>query len=356
VAAASPYFARVFEGRWTIPGHLPTEGDYALMVEVNREFDQNEAYNELAYEDKMLSQNGFTQTGLRNNLGQPSVVFRVPFKIDGLARLASTAAMAGYGSADGKTGSLRAPDSTISLGAGSGEGRLATIAAPWTDLGDTGNGKVFVRLDNCGEGNDPVNECEPLPAAPPPVTEMVVIDPQATTALVEFRHPATNDGQPVMAYDIRRHPGSETSEQNFLEGVPVERVEPGEPGTMAMFTISDLKPLTRYVVAVRVLGRCGTQSQLMQVPFETKDMFFKQLTGCFVASAAHGSSLAPALQALRTARDRLRASSAIGAATTALYESASPPMASVLSDSPAARAVVRRLLAPAAAITSVFGR
>jgi hypothetical protein len=31
-------------------------------------------------------------------------------------------------------------------------------------------------------------------------------------------------------------------------------------------------------------------------------------------------------------------------------------MASVLSDSPAARAVVRRLLAPAAAITSVFGR
>jgi hypothetical protein len=352
VAAASPPFARLFEGRWALSPQLHVEADYALMVEVNREFDQNASYREPAYEDKMLTQNGFTQTGLRNNLGQPSVVYRVPFRIDGQTRLHSTDVAAGYGSADGASGSLRAPDSTISQAPGSGEGRLASIPLPWTDVGAGGPGKVFVRLDDCGEGPDPGGECEPLPAAPPPVTDMVVIDPQATTAVVEFRHPAIDGDQPVIAYDIRRHAGSETSEQNFLEGVPVERVEPGPPGTMTSFKISDLKPLTKYVVAVRVLGRCGTRSQLVQVPFETKDLYFKQLTGCFVASAAHGSALAPALAPLRQARDRLRAGSALGAATTALYESASPPMAAVLSDSPAARAVVRRLLAPAAALVT----
>ena len=43
---------------------LADDGDYSLVVEVNREFDQNASYRPLAYEDRMLTENGFTQTGL----------------------------------------------------------------------------------------------------------------------------------------------------------------------------------------------------------------------------------------------------------------------------------------------------
>ena len=64
VAAATPPFEQVFEGQWSVASQLRADADYALVVEVNREFDQNAHYRPTAYEDRMLSDNGFTQTGL----------------------------------------------------------------------------------------------------------------------------------------------------------------------------------------------------------------------------------------------------------------------------------------------------
>jgi hypothetical protein len=348
IAAATPPFEKLYEAEWTIAPQLRADADYALVVEVNREFDQNGHYRPIAYEDQMLKKNGFTQTGMNNNLGQPSVIYRVPFRIDGSSAFGLAAEMAGYGAADGMSGMVQAPDATISRSPGSGEGRLRTVPAPWAE-GAGRPGKVFVRLEECSD-EPTVNECNPPPAAPFPVTDISVIDAQATTARVEFRHTGAN-GQPVGGYDIRLRQGKSGSEENFIEGVPVGRVDPEKPGTMAMIELRELKPLTEYVLGVRALGPCGTQSPVAQQQFSTTDLEFKQLTGCFVATAAYGSALAPAVNSLRAVRNRARASSALAATLIDLYERSSPPVAALLGQSEGLRAMVRRLLAPALSAT-----
>jgi hypothetical protein len=345
VAAATPPFEQLYEGQWSIASQLRADGDYALVIEVNREFDQNATYRTPAYQDRKLSESGFTQGGLGNNLGQPSVVYRVPFRIDGSSSFGVATAIAGYGAADGANGTLHAPDSTISQGPGSGEGRLRTVPAPWSEGG--GNpGKVFVRLEGCTDQTVTADECSPAPSAPQPVTDINLVQAQATSAVIEFRHTG-DDGKPVGSYDIRVRQGNVSSEENFIEGVPVTRVDPQMPGTMANVELSELKPLTDYVIGVRALGRCGTQSTLVQKQFSTTDLEFKQLTGCFVATAAYGSPLAPAVGSLRAVRNRARDGSALAAAVVDLYERSSPPVASLLRQSEGARAVIRRLLAPA---------
>ena len=184
---------------------------------------------------------------------------------------------------------------------------------------------------------------------------MVVIQALATTALVEFRHSGA-DGNPVGSYDIRVRQGRSVSEEGFIEGVPIDRVRPEKPGTMANVSLRELKPLTDYMIGVRALGRCGTQSTLVQKHFTTTDLEFKQLTGCFVATAAYGSPLAPAVATLRTLRDRARAQSALVATVVDLYERSSPPVAAVLRENAGARAFIRRLLAPALSAAEAVSR
>jgi hypothetical protein len=345
VAGPTPPFDRVFEGRWTIaPGITATE-DYMLMVEVNREFDQNASHRYPAYNDTMLSNSGFTQTGLPNNLGQPSVVYRVPFRVDSTVRFANTAVAHGYGKVDGSSGAIAAMDATISSSPGSGEGRLKIIKAPWADA-PAGDGRVFVRLDDCREPGSPAeNECDPMPAPPAAVTELAVLEHEATTAKLSFRH-SGDEGRPVLGYEIRLLHGKTATEENFLEGVPKAVVDPAEPGTVATFMINELKPLTEYVVAVRAFGRCGTHSALSQRPFATKDLMFQQLSGCFIATAAYGSPLAPAVQSLRTIRDGARGKHPVAAAAIDLYERSSPPLAGLIRTGEASRALVRTLLGP----------
>jgi hypothetical protein len=345
VAAATPPFEQLFEGQWTIASQMRADADYALMVEVNREFDQNASYRPIAYQDRMLSDSGFTQTGMANNLGQPSVVYRVPFRIDGTMAYGAANGIVGYGASDGLNGTLHPPDSTINKSAGSGAGRLRTVTPPWSE-GTANPGKLFVRLEGCAEAGTMVDECTPLPQAPGGVTDIAVIEAGATSAVVEFRH-SSAEGKEVGSYDIRLRQGRTGSEENFIEGVPIGKVEPQRPGTMAVVQLRELKPLTEYVIGVRALGRCGTQSTIVQKHFTTSDLEFTQLTGCFVATAAYGSALAPAVQSLRAVRDRARGGSSMAATLVDLYERSSPPLAAVLRQSETARALVRRLLAPA---------
>ncbi len=344
VAAPTPAFDNAFEGRWTIPTTVSPSDPLVLAIEVSREFDQNASHTYPSYKDTKLSGSGFTQTGLPNNLGQPSVVFRVPFKIDGQSRFESVPAYAGYGSVTGADGVIVPPDATISDAPGSGQGRLKTITMPWAD-GPAGSGRVFLRLDGCAEGGMG-GECAPTPAAPPAVTELGMIKHEATKATIQFRH-SSDTGMPVQGYEIRiLHGTTVATEQNFLEGAPLATVDPAAPGTMATFELNELKPLTEYVVAVRTLGRCGTRSTLAQARFNTMDQEFVQLTGCFIATAAYGSSLDPAVQRLRGLRDRARANNGVFAAAIDLYERSSPPLADLLRGSRGGRAVVRELLGP----------
>ena len=76
---------------------------------------------------------------------------------------------------------------------------------------------------------------------------------------------------------------------------------------------------------------------------------FTKLSGCFVATAAWGSAMAPDVAAMRQVRDRLRPASTMFAVATDLYYSTGPAAAEVLKRSDTARALARRLLAPVGA-------
>ena len=163
VASATPAYGAAYSNTWVIPSALPA-GDYALYVEVNKEFDNNASHAHPAVEDGNLP--GY---GLTNNFGQPSVVYRVPIHIDlaaGAASSATTSLIEGYSDWTGVDGDIIPRDATISTtDAGSGEARLLSIATA------AGTGRVHAIVESCGTtGCDPatMNCCDPSKQVCPP--------------------------------------------------------------------------------------------------------------------------------------------------------------------------------------------
>ena len=68
--------------------------------------------------------------------------------------------------------------------------------------------------------------------------------------------------------------------------------------------------------------------------------------GCFIATAAYGSPLAPQVQLLRDFRDRYMLPNAAGRMFVRLYYALSPPLAEVIAESGTLRAIVRAGLIP----------
>jgi hypothetical protein len=107
-------------------------------------------------------------------------------------------------------------------------------------------------------------------------------------------------------------------------------------------------------VGVRAADACGQTSAIAQIGFATAAPQFKQVEGCFIATAAWGSALAAQVGALRRARDRLRPESVMAATAADLYYRSGPAAAAVMRRSDTARAVVRRLLSPVAAAAELI--
>lgn len=335
VAAATPPVGKPYSGTWTVPAALPM-GNYAVFVEVGKEFDDNAFHQHPAYEDSRLL--GY---GLGKNFGQPSVVYRVPIRLDGEARAASVSTIAGYGDWTGQTGDLTPQDGSITTGVpGSGEGRLGIIDGP------AGMGRVQVAVEACMP-----MQCDPLPAPPDPVTGVEVPTSGLGPDTVQLRFVQTGDGgKPVVAYEIRYRASSESgmTEEEFGGATPVMQVAPEAPGLSSAVLIDGLKPETSYVAGIRAVGRCMTRSPLSFVAFRTTVMKFRQLSGCFVATAAWGSTQDKELDLLRRLRDRGTRASALGAAAVDAYYRSAPAPADVLARSSAGRALVRAVLGPVA--------
>src|SRR4029077_6912582 len=107
-----------------------------------------------------------------------------------------------------------------------------------------------------------------------------------------------------------------------------------------------LNASTDYWVAVRAVDVCNRPGPHTVAQLKTTKVDYTKLSGCFVATAAWGSALAPQVSALRRARDRLRRESTIAAVATNLYYQSGPAAAEILSHSDVAKALARRLLAP----------
>jgi hypothetical protein len=367
VAAATPAYGKSFSGSWVVPNELP-DGEYALWLEISKEFDNNEAHAHPAHTDPMLA-----NSGVKNNLGQPSVVFRVRFPLSRRARAGfqdAVTEMAGYGDWDGATGTLHAPDSTISDGPGTGQGRL--LAIPWQTLDggeQVGRLHVITEVPPVAEGPDggaaavdaTAVSVEAGGPAPDPVAVDAAaggaclhlraevaglrVDPEAEAATVRFNEPSDGAFDLVERYLMRVWEGEETSEAAFRAGTPAETLAPEGRGQARALRIADLKSERRYTVGVKPEGIC-VEGSLATFSFVTAKRSFSTLSGCFIATAAFGSAQAHGVAALRRVRDRARAANGFAAAAAALYERSSPPLADLLRTTETGRALVRETLGP----------
>jgi hypothetical protein len=369
VAAATPPYGRPFSEVWRVPDAVP-DGDYAVLVEVNKEFDENSSHSHPAVADPMLR-----EWGLTNNFGQPSVVFRVPFRIDrqNMAQSA-TSRIAGYGDWDGRTGTLHPPDQTISETPGSGVGRLLVIAQPALAGGAPVMGRVHVTTEpvtagppvdaaapgpdaGASEGGGSPADARPtfpdgsggpgacLPAGLAVPLEVAPVKVLSEAAEIELVEPGRELWEKTEHYEVRVWYGNERSARAFEEGLPLPRVRPVQPGNRITVSLGALKSESQYTVGVRPTGACA-DPPIVFASFTTVIREFTQLSGCFIATAAYGGPLAPGVDRLRRARDLLRDRSALAAVAADAYARSSPPLAEVLRVSEAARAVVRTLLSP----------
>jgi hypothetical protein len=339
VAAATPPFGVELRRTWGLPSGL-APGPYALVVEVGKEYDPNDAHH-LAN----VPAADVPEYGMPGNLGQPSVVFRVPFPVgDGAAAdwAATATTIAGYGDATGATGVVSPPDGSISTAPGSGEGRLATTSGPG------GLGRVHVSFSAC-ESYDCASHGPP-DAVP---VEPLKTGATATTAAVRIHHVGDGD-LPVLAYEARiaraESLGSgDITAQEFARWTPLAGFSPGAPDTTSDVALAGLFPQTEYAVGVVAHGRCG-DSPVSYARLRTTRLEYVQLHGCFIATAAFGSALAVEVNALRRLRDRAIAASGVARAAAELYERSGPAAARALADTDVGRALARRPLAPLAAV------
>ncbi len=334
VAAATPAYGAPFTGSWVVPSELPA-GDYALSVEVGKEFDTNAA-NAWPTEVSLMDATEYAGYGLQGNVGQPSVLYRVPFTYaPGVATTASVTDIAGYGDWSGATGTVNPPDATISSTPGSGAGRLLLTN------GASGPGRVTVSLQSCS-----AVECDVTPSPLPLPVSFTATASGGTGAAISLLQSSETDGQPVIGYQVRYTAFGNTQPidaTSFPAWTAAGAVPAGPPGSISTLQIDGLTPLTDYAIGVSAVGVCGSSPVTFQ-RITTPAVKYVQLSGCFIATAAFGSDLAPEVASLRALRDAATSRSALARTAVDLYYRSSPPLARALAGSPVARAVVRAAL------------
>jgi hypothetical protein len=329
VSQATPPVGQVANITWPIPaGFAP--GDYVMWVEVSKEFDHNTTYSPTAYP---------APTGIpwseygEPYRGQPSVLYKVPFRVDTTSSRAHVTTYAGYGDPDGLDGTVRDPDGTITVGVqGSGEGRLGLVE------GEDGEYRVQVTAQR-----------ESDMACPGTVSTIDVVT-EGRNAHISFPAPG-DDGTTgrVSGYEIRYRIGSAVTAENFDDPttlIALPQMEIFEPGVMQSFTLDRLLPDTDYSVGIRAIDNCHNKSALQTVAFKTPDRTSGEVDACFVATAAYGSVMAADVQMLRHLRDSVLRKTVLGELAVQTYYTFSPAVSGVIGESELLRATARTALWP----------
>jgi hypothetical protein len=328
VSRATPPPGERYAHAVSLPTGFP-DGDYVVWVEVSREFDQNDDY---AYPEPALQAYGDYGVAYR---GQPSVLWKLPVRLDAEDHTVSVVDYAGYGDPSGLDGDVREPDPTITTGVdGSGARRLL--------LAFDGGEMYRVRVSSApSEGG--------LPPQPPTTMEVHSTDP--TQAEIHFVEPADpNTGGPVRGYDVRYSIGEPLTAENFLEvgRVYPEKVTPSSPGALQKLELQGLVPETRYWVGIRALDDCLSGSAPLIVELTTPRLEPPEVAACFVATAAWGSPLAAEVAGLRGFRDRVLRRFVLGEVLVESYYTFGPALAGVIRPSDTLRAAARGVLTPIA--------
>jgi hypothetical protein len=333
VSQATPLGDLPYRYSWLIPPELYTgvAVDYVMYLEVAKEFDPNDAYNESTLPTATAS--SWTEYGLPYR-GQPSVIYRVPFQIGPQESRELTATYAGYGDPAFADGVIRPPDSTITTDTeGSGALRLALVHDAIND--ETYQLRVEARFE--------VDE-----AAPGGVGDIEVLDVNQGAAALSIMAPG-DDGMLGRAagYDVRYQVGEPITYETFgsaprLIGTP----DPETPGARQTITLNGLLPATTYQIAIRAYDSCKNYGALSIVELTTSDRGGGEVDACFVATAAYGTAMANDVEMLRRFRDTFLRSTVIGELVVETYYTFGPALAGVIGESDLLRATARSMLAP----------
>jgi hypothetical protein len=325
-------------------------GDYVAWIEVSQESDFNASHNHPNQADSVSAWN-FEGHAF---LGQPSIVYQVPFHYDGNGTSVFTADYAGYGDWDGTTGTLHPPDSTITTTqGGSGAGRLLVH----DDGTDQYRAKVVV--GGCPGGMLPDGGIVGMPDAgtgvapgcnvPDPVGNLALSSDQ-TSLTVSFQ--AATTGAAANRFAVRYRPGSVAITDAEFDTLTAAPSAVGNPGDNITVTIDRLSRDTAYTVAVRAIAPCGSGSSVVSIAGRTDKAKFTTLHGCFIATAAWGSPLEAHVSDLRRFRDRHLLTNPVGRLLTAVYYAFSPPMARAIATDEVLRALARKALSPLVSIVA----
>ena len=326
ISRATPKGGMPTEIRWPVPQDL-VAGDYVLWVETSKEFDFNATYNDMTYPPPVVSYSACGEP----YRGQPSIVYKVPFRIAETATVASTTDYVGYGDPDGKDGNIRPPDTTITTDTpGSGALRFQLVS-------DNGMYRVRVRATPEADFADPGT-----PSA------LQLADVTSTKASIEFVEPG-DDGTmgAVAGYEVRIRANSEMTDANFADSMPVvASVVPAGPGNVATVELSGLLPETDYWVGIRAYDDCYNESPIAITKLTTAERQVGEVDACFVATAAYGSLMANDVELLRRTRDLMLRRSVLGELFVTSYYTFGPAVAGVIGESDLLRASARDVLAP----------
>jgi hypothetical protein len=316
----------------------PADGQYVAKIEVSLEGDFNAAHT---YPQSVDSQNGesggynFNLYG-RDFLGQPSVVYAVPFTVGPTDDEQITSSYLGYGDWDGATGTLHPADASISDMPGSGAGRLF-------DVSDGGR-NFRVRVRTTQQCTPDSGDCR-APGAPTGLTAT------ANGTTLDLRFASAKTGEPTARFDVR-YRDTAITDADFYSAAPSDEAPPqvGAQGATVTSHIHGLIADKSYYVAVRALSACEAGSSVATAKTSTGVHKFATLHGCFIATAAWGTPLARELDALRAVRDRVLLTNPIGQLAVASYYALSPPLAAAIATDERLRAGTRALLAPVVAV------
>ena len=331
------------------------DGDYVAWMEVSKEGDYNATFNDQTYPTPLLPDGAWDKPyALKYGYpyrGQPSVVYRVPFTIGGDS-LSSAMTPVGYGDLAGwgPTADALNPmgDGAITddpLNApGSGADRLRV---------QTDETRLRIHAGSCPE-HDP-------PGIPLQLTAVPDTNPRHSHEWGTLHFVEPPSAKPIARYDVRVGLKEiDATDASFLHDPPgvTASIDPValQVGAVAAGNAVDVPfggmvPLSTFYVGVRAVDVCGEAGPIAVTTLMTTKINFTKLSGCFVATAAYGTAMQPQVQALRVARDALRARSVTFATATDLYYRSGPVAAELVGRSDTARALVRQLLAPVVAVT-----
>lgn len=368
---------------FTLPDAWP-EGDYVLWVEANVEGDYNDVYNDTSYPTPDGPDGRWDYWAMTYGYpyrGQPSVVYRVPFRLSAVGGEYTVVDPDGYTAMHGETGDMIAMDGRItdepSVAPGSGADRLRVRSDGSRVYLRVIPTNVCFRADpppECGRECDAARPCsEGFICAPdstcvglcdvemnPGEVQDLTIEPHSNVreahhfAHMSFRVPEAP--RTIGRYEVRVSTSPITDEASFMAALPanaasldsVALVVPsdGAAGDLVEVDLGGLVPETRYWIGIRAVDECNDEGPIGVGEVTTTKVYFTTVSPCFVATAAFGSPMAAEVDTLRRFRDSYLMTNAAGRLAVDAYYAVGPYAADVIRGSELLRAAARGWLAP----------